>query len=173
MPITTNMTVEAGAPSIWVPAYLRGPQLKPSAGTTHTHETDAQALAEADWVYLQIVLMAYQIHPMTVGGLDAFGPIGGRNFLRWTSEGPTSLLPGETANCSIRVDVAHSLTATAGSDWREHDSGRHKLRSFKARVVVTRPDTTYDFRIVRFGVQATVNAPPMPDRLGERWFDGA
>lgn len=173
------MTIEA-APTVFLhlPPIERGSKLKATAGsTTHQYETDARSIEEADWMYLQVVHAAYQVHPATVAQLAALGPVGGRDALRWTVEGPTSHRPGDpgaVANCTFLIEVAYSLTATPGSDWRAYKpSGRYKLRSYKARLTITRPDETYDFRVLRFAVRAERVAQPMMDHVTARVFSHA
>lgn len=161
MPFVSEFTIEAGPGNTqpWTPRERRGYKLAPSGvGLTHTYETDIKLLAEADWVYLQVVCCAYQIHPATVAELAALGPVGGANAARWTIEGPLLHLPGdpgEATNCTISVEVTHSLTADPGSNWIRYKPGRYRLRSVKARVTVTRPSTAYSFRITKLGILAT------------------
>lgn len=170
------MTVEAApTPHPWIPLSERGSKLKATAGsTTHSYTTDDRVLASAGWVYLQIVFKAYQIHPATVDELDVLGPVGGRNALRWTIEGPTSHRPGDPgagANCAMKLEVAYSTTATPGSDWQVYrPRGRYKLRSFKTRLTITRPDETYDFRVVRFATRATRVGLSQRDHYTERFL---
>lgn len=165
--------MELGDLSNWIPLQLRGSKLKPSGGgLVHTYETDAQVLAESDWVYLQVVSSMYQIHPKAWDNYDEFGAFDGRNMSRWTWEGPLHLLPGETPNCTSLVEVAYSQTTDPGSAWQEVFPGElYKLRSFKTRVTVTRPHTSYDFRITRLATRATRRAPAQRDIMAERFFN--
>ena len=179
MPISSGITIEAGPGDTepWVPPERRGSKLRQSGvGLTHSYTTDAQLFSESDWVYLQVVLSAYQIHPATVAELSALGPVGSTNAMRWTIEGPTSHRigdPGFGVNCTMLVEVAHSLTSDPGTDWRVYRPERYKLRSFKARLTVVRPDVTYGFRVTRFAVRATRVAPAQRDVIGERFFSHA
>lgn len=161
MPIAASINVEpAPVSKPWIPAAERGPKLKATGPSlVHTLTTDAYVLEEADYVYLEIVLRAYQIHPATIAELAALGPVGGANAQRWTIEGPTSHRPGDPgagANCTMKVEIAHSMTSDPGSDWREYVPGtrKYRLRSVKARLTITRPAATYDFRVLQFDLQA-------------------
>lgn len=162
MPLQSALTTEV-APSasekLWLPPEMRGTKLKPTgSGLVHTFTTDTYVLAESDWVYLQIALVAYQIHPATVAELSALGPVGGPNAKRWTIEGPLVHVPGdpgEETNCTMRIEVATSMTSTPGSAWRDYSPGRFRLRSAKARLTITRPSTAYSFRVARFTLVAT------------------
>ena len=173
MPQLQNVSVEAAPTNQpWLPAPERGAKLKANgASLTHSYETDTRALAEADWVYLQVGWIAYQVHPMGWDALDVYGAFDGRDMQRWTWEGPTSLRAGEVGNCSIACELAYSTTSSPGSDWRAFRPGRYKLRSFKVRLVVTRPSTSYDFRILRLATRATRVAVPRREVFAERFFD--
>lgn len=168
MPIATAMTIEAATPNPWLPVEHRGTKLKPSGvGLIHSYETDPKDLLEADWAYLQVALVAYQVHPATVAELVALGPVGGANARRWTIEGPLLHRPGDPgagANCTMVLEVAHSLTSDPGTDWKPYRPGKYRLRSVKARVTITRPAATYSFRIVRFALLATRVSPPKRPR---------
>jgi hypothetical protein len=151
MPTLGSMAIHAAQPYPWVAPERRSAALKASGGgLVHTYESDAQALGAAAWVYLQAVIYAEQIHPATADDLDAMS---GRDLARWSIEGPTFVRPGETPNCTLKLEVAYSLTATPGSDWREFRPGRYKLRSYQMKLTVTRPTTDYDFRIYRLGAE--------------------
>lgn len=167
MPTLASMTIEAAPPvtSVWVPAARRGPKLQPSgSGLVHTYQTDPYVLDVADWVYLQVAVEAYQIHPATVAELAALGPVGGANAKRWTVEGPLMHRPGDPgvgANCTIKLEVSTSLNADPGTDWREHDPGAEvRLRSARAKITVTRPHASYSFRVTRFALYGTRPSPP-------------
>lgn len=154
----------------WIPLEERGDQLKPTgSGLVHVYTTDAYVLTEADWVYLQIALIAHQIHPATVAELAALGPVGGANAKRWTIEGPLVHQPddpGEATNCTMALEVTQSMTADPGSNWRRYTPGRFRLRSVKARLTLTRPALTYDFRVLRFALLATrISAPQRPRKV--------
>ena len=162
MPIASSISLEAAPPvKPWIPLERRGPKLKASGSSlTHTFTTDTEVLDSVDYVYLEIVLGAYQIHPATIKELAALGPVGGANARRWTIEGPTSHRPGDPgvgANCTMKVEIAHSMNTDPGSDWREYVPGprKYRLRSVKARLVITRPALPYDFRVTQFSLQAT------------------
>lgn len=167
MPLQSALTTElapSATESLWLPPELRGKKLKPSGGgLSHSFTTDAYVLDQSDWVYLQVALVAYQIHPATVADLSALGPVGGENAKRWTIEGPLVHVPGDPGaeeNCSMRVEVATSMTASPGNAWRDYTPGKFRLRSAKARVTITRPSTAYSFRVARFALLATrVSAP--------------
>ena len=101
---------------------------------------------------------------------DALGPIEGPNAARWTLEGPTFPVPGEPANSTVKLEVAHSLTATPGSDWREFRPGLYKLRSYRVRLTITRPTLDFDFRVYRLATRATRRAQPQAQAVSERFF---
>lgn len=166
MPVYSEVSIEA-APSaaerLYLPREQRGKKAKPASGLSHTYTTDVYSMAEADWVYLQVTLVAYQIHPATIAELAALGPVGGPNARRWTIEGPLHHVPGDPGaetNCTMKLEIAHSMAATPGSAWRDYEAGRFRLRSAQARVTIVRPSAAYDFRICRFSLLATkVPAP--------------
>lgn len=157
MPVLANMAVQGaltGAQALQVPPQYQTSALKATGGgTLHTYTGDAQSLSSLQEVHLEVVLVAYQIHPYTLDQLDQLGPIGGRNWRRWSLEGPTCPRDGEPDNCTIQVQIAHSPTATAGTDWKEYRPGLYRLRSYNARIRITRPNTNFDFRVHRFAVR--------------------
>lgn len=170
MPTLGSVSVEAAPVSKpWVTPTFGGPKLEPSGGgLVHTYTTDTKVLAEADWTYLQVVLVAWQIHPATVAELAQLGPVGSANAQRWTIEGPLSHQPGDpgNVNCTVTVEIAHSMTSDPGSDWRPYVEGKYRLRSVKARVTITRPTTDYSFRIARMALRAErVGAQQRPRRV--------
>lgn len=171
MPTLSNITVEPAQASLWLPAVKRSPALKPSTGTVHTYTADQRVLTgEAEWVHLEVVTYAEQYHPATIEYLDGLGPIEGRDMARWTVEGPMLLFPGEDENCSMRVEVSHSESGTAGTDWRLYEPGPYKLRAFNVRLVIERPSTSHDFRVYRLATRATRLAPQARDYLGSLVF---
>jgi hypothetical protein len=151
----------------WVPKKYRGTVLKSDGvALSSSYTTDPKLLSEADWVYLQIVCVAYQIHPATVAQLAALGPVGGANAQRWTIEGPLLNRPGDPGlgNSTILVEIVHSLEADPGSSWIPYKPGHYRLRSVKARVTISMPSTAYSFALTRFAVYATRVAPPQRPR---------
>jgi hypothetical protein len=172
MSVLSGLTASAGlgiAPG--VPPVKQSPSLAPSGGgLTHVYTSGTKIIAggEPDWVYLSAVLYAEQIHPATLEDLDAMDV---RDLERWSIEGPTSLRPGETPNCSLTLDMAYSLTTTPGTDWREFRPGEYKLRSYILRLTITRPTTDYDFRVYRLATRATRKAKPMRETFHERFFN--
>jgi hypothetical protein len=160
MPAFASTTTEAapsGADVFVTPPDRRLPRLKPSGATlSGVYTTDTLVFAEADWVILQVALVAWQIHPATIAELAALGPLGGANAKRWTIEGPLSHRPGDpgSGNCTIKVEIATSMTDDPGSNWVEYEAGRYRLRSAKARLTVTRPAADYDWRVSRFALRA-------------------
>lgn len=168
--------VIAGTTNPWVPAIRRSAALKRDALNVElvaTFTGDPHVLSESDWVYLQVSMYAEQIHPWTVDQIDALGPIEGENAARWTWEGPTYTLPGEPANCTFALEVAHSLTSDPGTDYRAFQSGLFKLRSYRVRLVITRPSLEFDFRVYRLATRATRRALPQREVHVERWFSHA
>ncbi len=157
----------------WIPASKLGPAVRPSGVELESsYTTDTKTLAEADWVYLQVVMAAHQVHPATVAELALLGPVGGANAKRWTIEGPLMHRPGDPGavfgndapQCTALVEVAHSLTADPGTNWRRYVPGRYRLRSVQARVTITRPDPSYSFALTRLAIMATRIAPPARPR---------
>lgn len=172
MPISQADTI-AGTTDPWVPAIKRSVALKRDNLNVYLvaqFTTNDHVLAESDWVYLQAAVYAEQIHPWTLDQVDALGPIEGPNAQRWTMEGPTSIAPGEPANCTMLLEVAHSLTTSPGSDWREFRPGRYKLRSYRMRLTITRPSLDFDFRVYRFATRATRAAPAQREVFAERFM---
>ncbi len=170
MPTLSSVSIEAApAAKGWITPTFGGPKLRPSGvGLSHVYTTDAKVLAEADWTYLQVVLVAWQIHPATVAELAALGPVGGSNAKRWTIEGPLSHQPDDpgAGNCTVTVEIAHSMTSDPGTDWKPYVEGKYRLRSVKARVTITRPTTDYSFRIARLALVAErVGAQQRPRRV--------
>ena len=170
MPIYTEMTIEA-APNAQerqrLPAEMRGAKLMPvGPALSHVYTTDTLTLDVADIVQLQVLLVAYQIHPATIAELAALGPVGGANAKRWTIEGPLVSIPGDPGggvNCTMALEVATSMTATPGA-WRPYEAGRYRLRSVKARVTITRPSTSFQFRVARFTLLASRLSAPQRSR---------
>lgn len=157
----------------WLPPVRRTAYLEPNGiDLVSIAETPVRSFTEADWVYLQIVLYAEQIHPWTMEDIDQLKTE--RDLARMSIEGPTFIRPGEPADCTMKVEVAHSLTATPGSDWREYRGvGPYKLRSFQARLTITLPTTDHSFRLYRFATRATRRGAPMRDTHVERLFSNA
>lgn len=171
MPQFQDVGVEdapTGQALLWTPLDLRSRKLKASSGLVGTYTTEALVLSECDWVYLQASLVAYQIHPATVAELAALGAVGGANAQRWTIEGPLLHRPGDPgvgSNCSIRVDVSTSInSASPGTNWRSFTPGRYRIRSAVARLTLTRPSTSYNWRVARFGLLGTRVAAPNRSR---------
>ena len=168
MPIAIGISVEAAPGDLpWLQPSLRGAKLYPdSLDLVHVYETDAKQLAEADWAYLQVVMDAYQVHPATVAELAMLGPVGAPNAQRWTVEGPLMDRPGDPGlgNCTMLVEVAHSLDLDPGSNWIAYKPGRYRLRSVKARVTITRPALGYSFRVLKLALLATRAATPQRPR---------
>lgn len=172
MPMLSDLSSEpAPVAKPWLRTIERGKKLKASgAALAHEYETDTRTLKAPDWVYLQVSWSAYQIHPIAWDDLDQYGAFDGPDMARWTWEGPTSLLPGETPNCTIRCEVAYSTTSSPGSDWKEYREGRYRLQSVKARLVITRPNADYDFRVLRLATRVTRVARRRSDAITERFF---
>lgn len=167
-----SLSIGAAVNSPWIPAVRRSAHLKATGvALTGSYTTDVHAFSEPDEVYLQAVTYAEQVHPWTVEQVAALGPIEGPNARRWTMEGPTSLRPGEPSNCTLKVEVATSLGAAPGGDWRTFVPGMFKLRSYKFRATLTRPSADFDFRLYRLATRATRKAQPMRDWATERLFD--
>ena len=170
MPLVDHVAIESAPTAFpWLPASEQGAKVKPSGlSLTHSYTTNTYPLDEADWVYLELVFAAYQIHPATVAELAALGPVGGENAKRWTIEGPLYHRPGDPgvgSNCTMVLEIAHSLTSSPGDDWKPYTPGRYRLRSVKARVRLTRPHTSYEFRITRMALRAKRIAPQQRPRV--------
>jgi len=165
MPSTPHFVSVEAAPALrmWVEPRLRGPKVKPDPSElVSAYTTDTKVLAAADWVHLSVVFDAVHIHPATVDDLAILGPVDGENAKRWSIEGPLSHRPGDPgagANISVLIEVAMSLTGDPGSNWQPYEPGRYRLRSVRARATLTRPRDDYDFRIVRFALEAEREAP--------------
>lgn len=168
-----SLAVES-APSMkpWLPAWERGAKLKASGvALTHEYQTETLTLSSPDSLYLQVSFRAWQIHPMKWNDLDQFGPIDGIEMQRWTWEGPTSIMPGELPNCSIRCEVTHSVGSSPGSDWKVHQPGeRYYLRSCKARIVIARPSTAYNFRVAELRIRGTREPEVIPSIHAARFY---
>lgn len=168
-----EMAVHPTSSNPWEAPYRRSGALKRDAlnvALFHQYTTDPFVLDEADWVYLQALVYAEQIHPWTVDQVSELGGIESRNAKRWTMEGPISPVAGEPANCTQLLQVAYNLTASPGSDWRTFQPDKYKLRSVKLRLTITRPSTDFDFRVYRLAIRATRVAPPQRDIIGERFY---
>lgn len=175
MVVLTNLAVIA-APSmpqaIGLPPAYRSAALYASGGALeHIYEGNVRSLFAAEELQLEVVLVAYQIHPWTVEQISELGPIGGRNMARWTLEGPTSPMPGEPGNCTFKLEIAHSTGASPGTDWREiRPGGKYLLRSYQTRLTIVRPSTDFDFRVHRLNVSATRTLTPQQGVLSRRFF---
>jgi len=146
------------APPLPVGVTVTNQLIASGSGTTHTYQFTGTPFSTAVPVFLQVGVEAEQHHPATLTELDKLGPIGGRNMGRWTLEGPLVALSGDagsTVNCTLTTEVAFSTSLTAGSDFREYKAGIYRMRSFKVKVTVVRPDATYNFAITRLSVRAT------------------
>jgi hypothetical protein len=167
MPTLSSITIEAApsaAAKLYLPVERHGEKLKAQGvSLVHTYQTDVKVFSECDYVWLQVALVAWQIHPATIEELDALGPIGGANMRRWTLEGPLMHRPGDpgaASNCSMRIRLAHSFRADPGTDWRPYEAGKYRCRSARAELTITRPSTDYDFRVARFTLEARrISAP--------------
>lgn len=173
MGLFVAIDVQASDPVPWKAPLRRPAALKRDALNTslsHTYTSTLHTLTEAEEVYLVAELYAEQIHPWTVDQVAALGAIEGRDAARWTMEGPTMVRPGEPANCTLKLEVAHSLASAPGEDWQEFRAGVYKLRSYKMRVTITRPSTDFDFRVYRLSTRAIRRRPVMRDTFTERFF---
>ena len=107
--------------------------------------------------YAEACLVAEQVHPMSWETSEwAWGE---DKWRRWTFEGPTHVLPGEIANCTVRIEVRINTSGTNGDwgSWREYRPGVYSLSSCQFRVTFTRPDTTYQIKANSF--RTRVRAP--------------
>lgn len=115
-----------------------------------TYETayTAPAPTNAIRAYVECWWTADHEHPLT---LDEWTwGLADPLYERWTLEGPTTLLDGETANCTLKAQIAIDEGSGFG-DWQDVRSGAiYSLMDAKFRLVATRADTTYDVRIHRF-----------------------
>lgn len=172
MPIFSAMSI-APAPALAVrlrlPPEERGPSLISSGvGLVHVYTSDTYVLAESDLVQLQVLLVAYQVHPATCDELAALGPVDGPNASRWTIEGPLVHVPGdpgEATNCAMKLEIQTSMTdSPVDEPWRDYEAGRYRLRSARVRLTITRPSDTYGFSVHRFTLLATRLSAPQRSR---------
>lgn len=100
--------------------------------------------------FLEAAVVAEQVHPLT-WDMAEFG-WGDEKNLRWTWEGPTHLLPGEIANCTITIQVRVNTSGAAGdwSAWLDFRPGLVSIAAAQFRLVVTRPNTSYQVKIHSF-----------------------
>lgn len=156
-------TIVNGAVTPVLPGEL--PEVESSGpGLGFRYEFTGQSFSAAVHVYLQVGLIARQIHPATIAEVSAIvGPLGSRKARQWTIEGPLLASLWDEPNCTVKVEVAHSLGSTPGTDWREYRPGVYRLRSYAVRVTITRPSAAFDFRLSRLYVRAT--------KMGERRVD--
>lgn len=171
-----SMSIQPPSTDPWVPLIRRGAALKRdllNVDLIGSYTGDAHVFDEAEWVYLQAVTYAEQVHPWTVDQIDALGPIEGANAMRWTFEGPTSIRAGEPQNCTMALELAYSQTTVPGSDWRTFRPGRYKLRSYRVRIVVTRPSLDFDFRVYRLATRATKLGKARKRVIEERFYSHA
>jgi hypothetical protein len=115
-----------------------------------TYETayTAPAPTNAIRAYVECWWEAVQEHPLTIG--EWTWALGDPMFQRWTLEGPTTVLEGETANCTLKAQIAIDEGSGFG-DWQDVRSGAvYSLMDAKFRLVATRASTDYNLRIERF-----------------------
>jgi len=125
--------------------------------------TDPFDAGRAAHYFVYVTWEARQRHPSTMSelGFGANDP----EAQRWTMEGPTPIR-GEETECSIILEWRTSTTGDpTGSAWRAYEPGEAYLRSAQFRLVVTRPDTTFQIRIRRMTMRFLV--PPPKDTANE------
>ena len=114
-----------------------------------TFETPTVDMAVAKRYYVEVTVEAEQVHPTEAADLPY--PASHRLLQSWLGEGPTG---GEDVQLSrIAVEWTPSDTGTPTPSWTSLRPGIEHFRSAKFRVRVTRPDSTFDCRIKRFGVR--------------------
>lgn len=120
--------------------------------------------------YVEASVAAEQISPIHWGA--ASGMWGDPLAVRATWEGPTHVLPNETANATIGIEAR--INTTGASDgwqaWREFKPGLYSFVDIQFRIVATRPDTTYDVRIHSFRTRVRVIAATLHDMTSARRF---
>ena len=115
-------------------------------GTFETPEVD---MSVAKRYYVEVSYEAEQMHPFEA--VDLPYPADHRIVQGWLGEGPTG---GEDSQLShIAVEWTPSVTGTPSANWTSVRPGVEHFRSAKFRLRVTRPDSTFDCRIKRFGVR--------------------
>ena len=114
-------------------------------------ETGVKTLGQT-WVaqsyHIELFAEAYQVHPTSFA--SDTGRIESVELGAMTAEGPIDLGPNATGNCTLRLEIATKLRyEDIWSAWADFRPGVYYGVLFKFRIVVTRPDATYDVRITR------------------------
>ncbi len=117
-----------------------------------TYETGyaASAIAVPIRAYVEAWWDAEQDHPLPID--DWTWGIGDPSYSRWTMEGPMTVLAGESANCTLKVQIRVDDSGVGTlSNWQDLVSGSvYSLADAQFRLVATRPSTDYNVRIRRF-----------------------
>lgn len=129
--------------------------------------TDASTALEADWysdaidigrprmVHVSAAFLGTQSHPQTFENYPALDLPRGQ---RWSFEGPIDRADPLHDEVSVRLEYSYSDSAAdpGTSSWRRFKPGTVYARSFRFRLVIERPDATYNLRISRgaFAIRA-------------------
>ena len=112
--------------------------------------------------YVEAWIEAEQNHPLTLA--DITWGIGDPRFSRWTLEGPLTLLPGESENCTLRVQINYH-DGVDWSGWQDVTSGSvYYMTDAKFRLLATRPSTDYDVFIRRFVTRIRIQSETNNER---------
>lgn len=99
---------------------------------------------------------AEQVHPRTLGEMQL--PLGSLELQRWSLEGPTEVAAQDPANSALRIQIQTNVDGTSSgwSDWQPFACGIYTAVMVRLRLLVTRPDATYNVRIKRFHTNVIV-----------------
>lgn len=118
---------------------------------------DIVDLGRARRVHVSAGFIGEQVHPLVFEEFPPFEmPRGGR----WTFEGPLDRADPLHDEVAVRLEVAYSKTAAdPGSSYRRFKPGVFYARSLRFRIVIERPDATWNLRVSR-GAFAVRPLPP-------------
>ncbi len=142
-PVLTGFEVAGDAIAGWFLQFT-GSNLEATYETAYT----APAPTTPIRAYVEVWWEAVQVHPLTAA--EEIWAAGDPRFSRWTAEGPMTILPGETENCTLKAQIQVDEGSGLG-DWQDVRCGAvYSLRDAHFRLVATRPDATYNIKVTRF-----------------------
>jgi hypothetical protein len=107
--------------------------------------------------YVEAFAVGEQISPVTWD--DAVGRFG--ESAPWSWEGAIS---DDADKCTLKIKWKRTLDNVTWTDWEDYSPCTAHLASARFRLVVTRPDNSYQVRVERFHTRMT----KIPDKRGER-----
>lgn len=142
-PVLTGFEVDGDATAGWHLQFT-GSDLEATYETAYT----APAPTAAIRAYVEVWWEAVQVHPLTAE--EETWAAGDPRYSRWTAEGPMTVLPGESQNCTLKAQIKVDEGSGLG-EWQDVRCGAvYSLSDAHFRLVATRPSTEYNVKITRF-----------------------